>query len=613
MAGPRISLLLRRIFLNLIKQILQLLTPKQLKKIVFIQFAVIVTSIVELFGVTSIVPFMAVLTNPTVIEANRFLDWLYTYIGSQSSNDFLIFLGYAVLLLIVLGNLMNFSMRWYITSYGQELGRDIGVRLFKNYISKNYLFHTLRNSSELTNNIVLEITRLTNKVIINYLILNSKFFIIIFVVSGLLYTDAFSTLIIGSVFGGGYVFIYLFVKKQLKFNNRRMTELSSYQLKVIGEGLGGIKELKLYNKEGIYISSYQKAVTEWAKLNTYNIMYPAMPRYFLEILAFGGVVSGILYFLGEGIGINKFLPILSLFAVAGIKLLPVFQQVFVSFTIIKSNTYALDIIFEDVLDDKEVLSRNIKEHLPLISEIAINDLYFKYPSSSVDTLTKISLKIKANTCVAFVGFSGSGKSTLVDCILGFLKPYNGNILVDTEDIHASNNLPKWQSSIGYVPQNIYLLDASIAKNIAFSLSDEGVNLDRVKKAIELAQLDQFVQSCTDGLDTIVGERGIRLSGGQRQRIGIARALYNNPEVIIFDEATSSLDNRTEKEIMKSIDGLMGKKTIILVAHRLDTVKSCDNIFLFEEGEVKSTGTFSELLIKDKTFQKLLGQHVSELS
>lgn len=570
------------------------------------QIAVLVISIVELFGVTSIAPFMAVLTDPEIIQRNKALTWAYQITGAENSTQFLSFLGYTVLVLIISGNLMSLVMKWYMTNYGQDLGRDLGIKLFRNYLGKSYLFHTNKNSSVLTNNIVLEVTRLTNNVVINYLTMNSKFLSIVFIASGLLYVDLFSTIIIGTVFGGGFVFIYLMIKRQLAFNNRRMTQLSNTRFKIIGEGLGGIKELKLHNKENVYIDSYTDVISEYAKLTTYNMIYPVLPRYFLEILAFGGVVTAILYFLKTGQTIADFLPILSLYAVAGMKLLPAFQQVFTSFTIIKSNTHSLDVIFDDISDEEEIEKIDSDKVVHLENELSIKKLCFSYPNSESVVLKNINCDIEANTSVAFVGFSGSGKSTLVDCILGLLQPESGSIKVDGQDILKNDSLKKWQMGIGYVPQTIYLLDSSIAQNIAFCLSDDQLDMEKVKNAAKLAKLDEFIEQTTDKYQTVVGERGVQLSGGQRQRIGIARALYNNPGVIIFDEATSSLDNITENEIMDAIYGLSGKKTIIMIAHRLSTVKKCDQLYMMGEGRILSSGTYSELEKNDEYFQKLLG-------
>lgn len=565
----------------------------------------IIIALIEMLGVTSIAPFMAVVTDPEVIQKNKYLKSAFLYWELRTSNEFIVYLGYIVFVILLVGNLLSLLMKWYMTSYGQQLGRMIGTRLFKNYLGQSYLFHTCHNSSTLINNIVLEVTRLTNNVIINLLTLNSRLISIILIGMGLFFVNVKITLLTGLLFGGSYIFVYFLFKKKLTQNSIKMSKDSIRRFKIINEGLGGIKELKLHGKELIYIENYDSTIDSYAKVTTNNMMFSIIPKYVLEVIAFGGLVLGIVYLIQKGAAFTHFLPILSLFAMAALKLLPSLQQLFSSSTLVKSNAHAINLIYDDLVRESESFRVKRTEPLQLMDSILVDNLSFSYPSSKTRVLNSINLNIEARKSVAFVGASGSGKSTLVDCLLGLLKPEEGCICVDGNNIYEGKNLDKWQSSIGYVPQTIYLLDSTIAQNIAFSLSEEDIDMEKVIAASRLAQIEDFIESTPNKYKSFVGERGVQLSGGQRQRIGIARALYNNPSVLIFDEATSALDNSTEKEIIDAIYGLAGFKTLVMVAHRLSTVMKCDEIFLMDKGKVIDRGSFGELLDRNTQFQKMV--------
>ena len=561
-------------------------------------------AILEVMGITSIVPFMAVATDNKIIFSNKILKSSYEYMNFQSEGNFLIFLGSVVLGLLVLGNVFKVIMKWVTTRYGQQIGRYLGVKLFKSYLQKGYLFHTANNSSKLTSNIVLEVTRLTNNVLITLLTLNARLITIVFIGVGLVLTDFMATIIMMLLLGGSYGFIYLLIKKKLFENSKEMSSLSSRRMQTISEGFGGIKELLIHGKENVYLASYDEISDRYAKITTYNMFYPIVPRYFLEIISLGGVVLVIILVTIQGGSLAEILPVLSLFAMAGLKLLPCLQQFFSALTTLKANDYSLELLCDDLNSDVKARASRVVEKFE-DPEIEIKSVSFKYPSSKNLIVKNINLKIEKINTIGFVGSSGAGKSTLVDILLGLLKPIEGEIDINGVNILSnSEKLQQWQNSIGYVPQTIYLLDCSIASNIAFSLEDSEIDMNRVKQVSKMAMLDEFIESTPHQYKTFVGENGIQLSGGQRQRIGIARALYTDPAVIIFDEATSALDNKTEKEIMKSIYGLSTNKTIILIAHRLSTVQNCDKIYFMENGSIVDSGKYDELLNSCEQFKKL---------
>ena len=328
----------------------------------------------------------------------------------------------------------------------------------------------------------------------------------------------------------------------------------------------------------------------------------------MELLAFGAMISLVLVLLTTRDGnLSQVLPVLAVYALAGFKLLPALQQIYGSVTTIRGNTAAFDAIKTDLLasltlqNSQSSYASNID--LDSAKSIRLNNVSFNYPNKQTAALSNLTIDIPVNATVGFVGESGSGKSTTIDLLLGLIKPDKGQLLID-QTVIDSDNISAWQQHIGFVPQSIFLSEGSIAENIAFGLSAKDISLEKVKKAVKLAHLDALVESLPLGLDTKVGERGVQLSGGQRQRIGIARALYNDADILVFDEATSALDGITEKVIMDAIQELSGKKTIIMIAHRLKTVQKCDIIYLMEKGEIVDQGNYQDLINKNVRFRKM---------
>jgi HlyD family secretion protein len=590
-------------------KIFNILDSSQIKILILLQILVIFSSIMEVLGVASIAPFMAIVVDPQILEKNAMLKAVFDFFNFQSRETFLVATGYMVFTFILVGNLFILITNWCMYHFGNQLGRSISVSLYKSYLTKPYTFHVENNSSILGKNIFQEVTRVTNYIIIQMLILNSKVVTIALILVGLFYVNTQVTLISSVFLGGSYVLVYVFIKRKIYNNGRELSHLSAEGYQLVSEGLGGIKEVKLYGKENVYIKTFDKNMKDFAELNTENSVIPMVPRYVLEIVAFGGIVLSIVILLKSGHELVAFLPMLSLFAVAGIKIMPALQQAFYAVALMKSSFYSFDLIFDDIVQSKQVGDAAKDEHLSgekikLDHSVEIKNLVFSYPNSKAPILNHLNLVIPAGRSVALVGPSGSGKSTAIDILLSLLDPTNGDILIDGKKLDSSMRR-SWQNAIGYVPQHVYLQDATFLENIAFGIPADKVNMDRLKNAAQLAKLDQFIESRPNGYQTRIGERGVQLSGGQRQRIGIARALYNEASILVFDEATSALDGITENEIMDSINELVGERTIIMVAHRLSTVKSCHTIYLIDSGKVTSSGTYEELKSNSLVFQNMI--------
>jgi ABC-type multidrug transport system fused ATPase/permease subunit len=373
----------------------------------------------------------------------------------------------------------------------------------------------------------------------------------------------------------------------------------------VSEAFGAIKEIKVGRLEKVYVNRFSLPAQLYASHQSASTAISHLPRYFIEGIAFGGMVLLVLILMKDGDLFANIVPVIALYAFAGYRVMPAIQQIYVAFTQLRISRAALDEIHKDLMSsqfyEKDVTEIEV---MPLTRSIVLNNIHFNYPNSQQVALKNINLSIPAFKKVGFVGVTGSGKTTTVDLILGLLSPDKGTVSVDG-NIISSKNKSCWQKNIGYVPQQIYLIDDSVSANIAFGSNSQKIDRIAVEQAAKTANLHDYVtKELPNNYNTILGERGIRLSGGQRQLIGIARALYHKPQVLILDEATSALDNITEQNIMNAINNLGKEVTIILIAHRLSTVKNCDIIFLLEKGELKDQGTYEELSKSSELFKKM---------
>ena len=592
--------------LKLIKQLFTLLTQKQRKRFFVLQILVVLSAFVEIIGVVSIIPFMALVGDMNQLSQDTIFAQLYQMSGITSELHFVFLLGLAVLLMLLTSALISMFTTWKACMFGCEIGSEISSRLYLHYLKQEWLFHTLNSTANLTKLLHTETSRVSGGILMPLMQMNARIlFSVLLSVSIFIYDPKVG--VVGFfIFAMAYFILYKVVRVRLQRNGKTLSQESGERFRLINEGFGGIKDILLLGREHYFVNHYKLTNQKLAYSLGTNQALSLVPRYFIELIAFSSLITLTLYLLVSHNGnLGIILPIISVYVLATFRLLPAFQQIYVSVSAIKGNMASFESIKQDLLKSSkiQIASNKLHPHFNPMKTISLENVSFTYPGKEAPTLNQINISISANNAVGIVGESGSGKSTLINILLGLIEPQEGSLKIDKTDINNMNRR-SWQNTIGFVAQNIFLSEGTIAENVAFGIPRDQINLEQVQTALELAHLSELIKSLEKGVHTKVGERGVQLSGGQRQRIGIARALYHEAEVLVFDEATSSLDGITEKMIIEAIHEFSGQKTIIMVAHRLKTVKKCDLIFFIDKGKLIDQGTFEELVDRNEHFKNL---------
>jgi ATP-binding cassette, subfamily B, bacterial PglK len=588
---------------ELVRQLFYLLTPRQRLPVVILLGAMVLQAAVAVVGVASIVPFMSLVADTTLIQQDERLRWVYQTGGFSSESVFVTAAGLAVVVAITLSNGVSAVTTWLTRRFVAGANHRLSLRLLRGYLAQPYSFFVSRNSASLNKNILGEAATAVNGVLMPTLGAVTHGLLAVAMVTLLLLIDPILVVGAVAVLGGAYGLVYLIVRGRQNRLGQIRKDANHLRFKFAGEAFGGIKDVKILQREAAFLKQFQPASRKFHDAIATNAAIAQLPRYLLETLAFGGMVLLVLYHLRAGRELSAILPLVSLYALAGYRMMPALQSVFAHVVTIRFNRPALDELCADLVrfDVPEPEGTQSGSPLKFENSIHIDNLSFEYPAAATPALRNVSLQVRRNEVVGIVGASGSGKTTLVDLVLGLYEPTEGSILVDGTPLDRST-IPRWRRQVGYVPQSIFLTDDTVARNIAFGVLPADVDAARVEAAARMAQLHGFVSSLPNGYETLVGERGVRLSGGQRQRIGIARALYHDPDVLIMDEATSALDGVTEDAVMEAIRELAGRKTLIIIAHRLTTVRECNQIYLLDGGQLLDRGTFSELLERSLIFR-----------
>ncbi|WP_413307852.1 ABC transporter ATP-binding protein [Bacillus sp. 1P10SD] len=581
-----------------VRKIILLFNKREKRKMLALLLMMIIAAFLETLGITSIVPFVGIVTNPETIHKQKNLSFLYSYFHFSSDTNFIIF---SVILLLFVFIFKNIYLLFF--QYAQNkviLNQQVKLssRLFEEYLKKPYTFHIQRNTAELLRNVNGEVPRVFQGIILSAFQLLTELLVIVFILSILIITQPIATVTASILLSSSVILFFRFFRQKISELGKEQQVVSGAMIKWVNQGLGASKEIKVSGKEKFFINAYSNQSSINVKNNIFMSLLGQVPRYFIETMLVIIVLITMLIIIIQGTDSSNLISTMALFAMAAFRLMPSISRVVSLLTSIRYSQPALTVVFDDLYMNREdnpntdEYSRFDSVNLALNrkksfnNEISLNQVFFRYPNQKEYSLKDISLTIPIGQAVAFIGESGAGKTTIVDIILGLFRPEKGRISVDGKDLIDQQAL--WQKKIGYIPQSIFLSDDTIRANVAFGLEIDEINDQDVWRALEEAQLREFVESLPEKLETKVGERGVRLSGGQRQRIGIARALYHNPEIIFMDEATSALDNETEREIMKAIDGLKGEKTLIIIAHRLSTIENCDIVYKVSKGRLVST-------------------------
>lgn len=562
-----------------------------------------------MLGVASIMPFMAVLVNPELIETNKILAEMYVYSRSADKESFFFLLGLIVFFILVFSLFFKGVTAYFQIRFAMMCEYTIGKKFIEGYIYQPYVWFLNRNSAELGKNILSEVQTVILNVVMPFITIFSQGAVVIAIFLLLLFIDTLLSLSVCFFLGVFYFGIYKTMSRKLSAIGQSRLDANEGRFKAVIETFAASKEIKIGNHEDFCIKRFSNPAKIYAKQQIKAEIISTLPRFVFESIAFGGLMLVILYLMNNKGNFSNSIPIVTLYAFAGYRLMPALQFIYRAVSQIRFAEPSLNFLHNDLIKLKKLnLSHKNFNIVKFEKDIQLKNVVFKYPNSENLVLEKLSLKILAKNVVALVGKTGSGKTTIVDLIMSIIDPLSGTLEVDGKIING-NNCKSWQKIIGYVPQQIYLANDTIEANIAFGVDVDKIDFSEIKRSAKIANLHEFVTNqLPEGYKTFIGERGVRLSGGQRQRIGIARALYNNPKILIMDEATSALDSLTEKKIMQTINELRNDITIIIIAHRLSTVRECDQIYLVDNGKIIAQGNFLELVKKNDMFSSMVSQN-----
>lgn len=591
------------------RQLFGILDRRERVQAVFVFLFSIVVAGAEVVGVASILPFMSAVSDPASVTDNPFLATLREWFSFLDDEQFIIALGLGVIGLLLASLAIRAIGIWVQVKFSTLRSHSVSFRLMKAYLHQPYQWYLNQHTARMSTSVLSEAAQVINGALFPAMQMITKLLIVLALFALLVATDPALALIAVCVIGVAYGFIYMLSRKRLSVLGQRRHRANQKRYRVVQESFGGIKDLFIIGREAQAVERFRLASQNMAKHIAKARVTSELPPLAMQGLIFSGMIAIVIYFLGVYGSVQNALPVLSLFALAGYRLMPELQAVYRHLTEIRVTESVLDSVYND-LKRLEKTSRPMRgatvEKWPGLEEpvIEFRQVFYSYPEAERRALSDINLTIHPFSTVGIVGPTGSGKTTLVDVLLGLLSPEEGQLVVGGVPVDASN-IRSWQDKIGYVPQQIFLTDNTVAGNIAFGIDEGDIDQVAVEKAARIANLHDFIMSeLPEGYQTRIGEKGVRLSGGQRQRIGIARALYHDPSVLILDEATSALDNLTERAVMEAVNRLSKKKTIILIAHRLSTVQACDEIVLMEAGRVSATGRYEELVANNTVFRQM---------
>tara|TARA_B110000008_G_C16965356_1_gene561754 strand:- start:1412 stop:3154 length:1743 start_codon:yes stop_codon:yes gene_type:complete len=580
--------------MNNFKQLWHHLSKRRIKQLALLLFLMITASILEIVSLGSVLPFLSVLIAPEQVFQHEYAQPLISALKLREPIQLILPITILFIIAVLVAGIVRLYLLYVMTRLSYAIGADLSINIYRRTLYQTYATHVARNNSEVINGIMTK-TNIVISSILAPLLLVSATLILIGIIGLLFVIDIVVALSTSIGFGLLYWSVIRYNKNHLKNNSQIIADQSTQIVKTLQEGLGGVRDVLIDGTQEFYCKLYRNADLPLRRATGNNIFIGGSPRYIMEAIGMT-LIAGLAYMLTQKQGgMAAAIPLLGALALGAQKLLPVLQQIYSSYSSIKGGESS----FEDVLyllDQPLPEYENQPTPIRFDKEIKLTNLSFRYNQESPWILKNINLSLKKGSNIGFIGSTGSGKSTLLDIIMGLLSATEGDLFIDQQPIDNKSRR-SWQMIIAHVPQNIYLSDNTIEENIAFGVSKDKIDHQRVRKVAQQAQISQLIEQWQEGYQTFVGERGIRLSGGQRQRIGIARALYKKASVLIFDEATSALDNETERGVMEAIKDLDGEITVLIIAHRLTTLRNCDKVVKLDNNHALSVGSYKEMVNK----------------
>ena len=597
---------------KILVMMLGLLSRNEKKRLLALLVITFFVSIFDVAGVASIAPFFSLVSQPEMIGTNNILSNIFYFLGfsdvnsSKDIQNFLIIIGVFVFLFMLTSLSMKAWSIYMLERFAQSCNFNISRNFVENYLRQDYSWFLNKNSASIGKNILSEVNAVVSGILLPGLMFFASISSVVIIILGLFIFDPLLATNVFIPLIGIYFIFTLLAKKYLTNIGEDRVLANEERFRIVQSGFSSIKELKVSNLEHTLLEDYEDPALRFAKHTATQHIIGKLPRYFIEMVAFGGVLALVIYLIISSGDFNSILPVLILYAAAGYRMMPSLQQVYAQLTTIRFSEPAMKILYKELdemdLKEESKLIKQSKE-IKYSKTLSLQNINYRYPSSEKNIISNLSLEIPYGSKVGFVGPTGSGKTTVIDIILGLLEPADGNVIVDNNILDRSSHA-SLRSMIGYVPQTIFLRDGTVSENIAFGIDKKDVDIKMVKKAAEIAQISEHIEELPHNYETQVGERGVKFSGGQRQRIGIARALYLNPRILILDEATSALDVITEESVVHEIMNSLENITIITIAHRLSTIKDCDEIFVLDEGKLIGRGNYNHLIENNELFKAL---------
>lgn len=591
---------------NTIKKLQFILTGEERSRLVLLFLAILVMAVLELGGIASIFPFMQLVAEPEAISTNAWLAWMYEAGGFETPRAMLTAAGLGVITLLAVSKASALFTSWWQHKYSWDVAHALCTRLLRNYLNRPYSYFLNKNTSELFSNLILEVSQFTAGVLVPILELITQMVVVVLIFLLLLLVNVKIALTVSIVLGTSYGLVYLGRRHFLSRIGEERVEVNLKRFKSMNEALTSIKTSRVYGSQGFFYNRFEAASREHSSIHPKVHLIVSAPRYIIEVFAFGSILAIVVLLLMRGEELQGILPLLSLYALAGYRLLPALQRAFSAAATIQHSFPVVNKLYTDlqyIPTDNLELEGNATV-IPFEKEIKLQQLSFQYDDTEQAVLHDLNVHIRKGQTIAFVGSTGSGKTTLVDIIVGLLPPGQGQLLIDGQALQVGT-APHWQKQIGYVSQDVFLFDDTIQANIAIGVKEEDIDKTRLERVAKMANIHDFIQTeLPAAYDTVVGERGVRLSGGQRQRLGLARALYRQPSLLVLDEATSALDGITEQAVIESIKQIADELTIIIIAHRLSTVRHADCIYVLQSGRIIERGTYDELMETSLLFRQM---------